>query len=40
MPTQINEKYRCKFCGNEGQVIKAGGGALVCCGQEMEKIEE
>ena len=40
MPTQINEKYRCKLCGNEVVIIKAGNGSLVCCGQEMEKIEK
>jgi len=33
------EKYRCNKCGNEVVVTKAGGGILVCCGQDMEKIE-
>ena len=33
------EKYRCNECGNEVIVTKAGGGILVCCGQDMEKIE-
>lgn len=32
------EKYRCSICGNEVEVIKAGGGTLVCCGQDMEII--
>ncbi|HPN54504.1 MAG TPA: desulfoferrodoxin FeS4 iron-binding domain-containing protein [Candidatus Moranbacteria bacterium] len=36
----IGEVYRCNVCGNEVEVIKVGGGTLVCCGQEMEKIEE
>lgn len=34
-----NEKYRCNICGNEVIVTKAGGGMLVCCGENMEKIE-
>ena len=36
----INEKYRCNVCGNEVVVTKMGGGTLVCCGQDMELIEE
>ncbi|MFC1675393.1 desulfoferrodoxin FeS4 iron-binding domain-containing protein [Candidatus Omnitrophota bacterium] len=32
------EKYRCNVCGNEVTVTKAGGGTLVCCEKEMEKI--
>ena len=35
----IGEKYRCNICGNEVVVTEVGGGALVCCGEEMEKIE-
>jgi desulfoferrodoxin-like iron-binding protein len=33
------EKYRCDICGNEVIVTKVGGGTLVCCGEDMEKIE-
>lgn len=36
---KVGEKYGCKLCGNEVQVIKLGGGELVCCGQAMELIE-
>jgi desulfoferrodoxin-like iron-binding protein len=36
---KVGEKYRCNVCGNEVEVTKVGGGALVCCGEEMEKIE-
>lgn len=32
------EKYRCNICGNEVTVTVAGGGTLVCCGEEMESI--
>ncbi len=35
---KVGEKYRCDICGNEVVVTKVGGGALVCCGQEMELI--
>ena len=35
---KTGEKYRCNICGNEVTVTKAGGGTLVCCGEEMEKI--
>jgi superoxide reductase len=31
--------YRCKVCGNMVAMIKKGGGTLVCCGQEMTKLE-
>ncbi len=33
------EKYLCNLCGNEVIVTKVGGGALVCCGEDMELIE-
>ena len=33
------EKYRCNICGNEVVVTKVGGGVLVCCGEDMERIE-
>jgi len=35
----IGEKYRCNVCGNEVVVTHVGGGILVCCGEEMELIE-
>ena len=31
--------YRCEICGNLVEVILAGGGELVCCGQPMHKLE-
>jgi desulfoferrodoxin-like iron-binding protein len=36
---KLGEKYRCNICGNEVIVTKVGGGALVCCGEEMERID-
>lgn len=32
---KVGEKYLCTVCGNEVEVTKVGGGALVCCGQPM-----
>lgn len=37
---KVGEKYRCNICGNEVVVTTAGGGTLVCCGEDMEKLEE
>jgi superoxide reductase len=31
------EIYLCKVCGNEVEVIKVGGGTLVCCAQNMKR---
>ena len=36
---KVGEKYRCNVCGNEVVVTEAGGGTLVCCGQDMERME-
>jgi len=35
----VGEKYRCNICGNEVTVTKVGGGTLVCCGEDMVKID-
>lgn len=32
--------YRCKECGNIVEVLFAGGGELVCCGQPMTLVTE
>lgn len=34
------ELYRCNICGNIVEVLHAGAGQLVCCGQQMELLEE
>jgi len=36
---KVGEKYKCTVCGNGVVVTKVGGGTLVCCGQDMERIE-
>lgn len=35
---EVGEKFRCDICGNEVTVTKVGGGTLVCCGQDMDKV--
>jgi superoxide reductase len=34
--TQKNEVYKCEICGNIVEVLRAGAGELVCCGQPMK----
>jgi desulfoferrodoxin-like iron-binding protein len=36
----VGEKYRCAICGNEVEVTKAGGGTLVCCGEDMKLVSQ
>ncbi len=31
--------YECKICGNMVEMLRAGGGELVCCGEPMELLE-
>lgn len=38
--TRLNEVYRCEVCGNIVEVVHAGVGELVCCGQPMKKMIE
>ena len=35
-----NQVYKCEICGNIIEVLHAGGGQLVCCGQPMKLLEE
>lgn len=32
--------YKCNVCGNIVEVLHAGAGQLVCCGQPMELLKE
>ncbi len=34
------EVYKCTICGNVVKVVEVGGGTLVCCGRDMDLIEE
>ena len=38
--TKRKQIYRCNVCGNMVEVLHAGGGELVCCGQPMELLAE
>ena len=38
--TKRLQVYRCNVCGNIVEVLYAGVGQLVCCGQPMELLEE
>ena len=33
--TKLNQVYKCNTCGNIVEVVHAGAGELVCCGQPM-----
>lgn len=33
--TNLLEIYKCDICGNMVEMVHAGGGQLVCCGQPM-----
>ncbi|MBN1367191.1 MAG: desulfoferrodoxin FeS4 iron-binding domain-containing protein [Dehalococcoidales bacterium] len=37
---EVGEVYKCNICGNVVRVVKVGGGTLVCCGRDMERIKE
>jgi len=38
--SKINEVYKCTVCGNIVEVLHAGEGELVCCGQPMVLMSE
>jgi len=38
--TALKQVYRCNVCGNLVEVLHAGQGELVCCGEPMELLEE
>jgi superoxide reductase len=38
--TKLREIYKCNVCGNIVEVLNAGVGELVCCGQPMELQKE
>jgi superoxide reductase len=33
--TKKGQVYVCEICGNKVEVLEAGAGTLVCCGQNM-----
>lgn len=34
--TELKQIYKCNVCGNIVEMVHAGDGTLVCCGQPME----
>ncbi|MDI6801308.1 MAG: desulfoferrodoxin [Thermodesulfovibrionales bacterium] len=38
--TKILQIYKCEICGNIVEMVHAGVGQLVCCGQPMKLYEE
>jgi len=38
--TKVREIYKCNICGNIVEMLHAGVGELVCCGESMELLEE
>ena len=38
--TKLREIYKCNICGNIVEVLHAGVGELVCCGEPMKLMEE
>ena len=37
--TQLRELYKCEICDNVTEVVHEGAPALVCCGEDMKKLE-
>lgn len=37
---ELNQIYKCNLCGNIVDVVHAGDGTLVCCGQPMVQLKE
>lgn len=35
--TELNQIYKCAKCGNIVEVLHAGAGELVCCGEPMQQ---
>jgi len=38
--TEQKQIYKCSICGNIVEILHAGAGKLVCCGQPMELLKE
>jgi len=38
--SKMKQVYKCEVCGNIVEVLHAGAGQLVCCGQPMKLISE
>jgi superoxide reductase len=38
--TKVREIYKCNICGNIVEMVHAGVGELVCCGEPMKLMDE
>lgn len=38
--TKLKQVYKCNICGNVVEMLHAGAGELVCCGEPMELKQE
>lgn len=38
--TKLNQIYKCSVCGNIVEMVHEGAGTLVCCGKNMDLVEE
>ncbi|MDD5750444.1 MAG: desulfoferrodoxin [Candidatus Pacebacteria bacterium] len=38
--TKLNQIYKCNICGNMVEMVRTGVGQLVCCGENMELMQE
>lgn len=38
--TELKQVYRCNVCRNIVEIVHAGKGQLICCGQPMELLKE
>jgi hypothetical protein len=39
MPNQLGKRFQCESCGTEVLCIKAGDGAVECCGKGMTLLQ-
>ena len=39
MPNQLGKRFQCEVCNTEVLCIKAGDGAIECCGKPMELMQ-
>jgi desulfoferrodoxin-like iron-binding protein len=40
MLNKVGQIYVCEICGNKVEILVAGKGGLVCCGQPMKLVGE
>ena len=38
--TLKNQLFKCDICDNIAQIVHSGAGTLVCCGEDMQQLDE